>query len=44
MKKYLRKLSGEMLDEHNLFVEFLLMWIAAALSILVIAAIVSFFA
>lgn len=41
MRKYLRRISGEILDEHNLLVEFLLMWIAACLTVLALAAIIS---
>jgi hypothetical protein len=43
MSKYLRHLSDEILDDHNLFVEFLLMWIGGLLFILALCAILSFF-
>ena len=36
MKKYLRKLTESINDESNVFVEFLLVWIAGMLSLLVI--------
>lgn len=44
MTKYLKKLSDDILDEHNTFVELLLAWIAAMLTLLVIASIVGMLA
>lgn len=35
MRKYLRKLSESILDEHNLFVELLLLWTAGMVTLLV---------
>jgi hypothetical protein len=35
IKKYLRELSIDILDEHNVFVEFTLVWIAGMLTLLV---------
>jgi hypothetical protein len=34
--KYLKKLSGSILDEHNVFVEFLLAWIAGILTLFLV--------
>jgi hypothetical protein len=41
MSKYFSRLAKEILDDHNLFVEFLLMWIATCLTVLAVATIVS---
>jgi len=35
LRNYLKKLTEEILDEHNLFVELTLVWIAGMLTILV---------
>lgn len=43
MSKYLKRLSGEILDDRNLFVELLLSWIAGMLTLLAFFAILSFF-
>lgn len=39
--KYLRKLSKSILDDRNVFVEFLLAWIAACLTVLVVSVLLS---
>lgn len=39
MSKYLNKLSKDILDDRNTYVEFLLAWIAAMLTFLVIVGI-----
>ena len=40
MRKYLKKLSDSILDEHNVFAELMLAWIAIMLTLLVILMIV----
>ena len=41
MKKYLSKLSDSISDEHNVFVELMLAWIAVVLTLLLVFAVIS---